>query len=143
MIREAVGNLVANFKIAGPTGEWVPDLDDDRSQFPQDIFSGVAQLSTASIYQIVSAYSAFWFKPETVIIANDAGAVNKVVFYNGPSQSATMFAMYLKACDTVFLQRDQLRGIFITSGVWISNLVPSVTVRVGGKLIASLPTGQI
>lgn len=137
-----VGRFILNFKVAGPSGELNPELDEDRSNFPQDMTSGVANMSTASVYQVLSAFSSYWFKLETVIIDNQIGVNNKVVFYNGPSASATAFAIQIKPSDTVILGKDQLRGLWFTSGVFVSNL-QSGTVRVGGKLIASIATGQL
>lgn len=155
MARFRMGRWVLSFGGVGPTGALAdqPLMDDDRSQFPYDLASGYWAFPGSTAFtsmlgpNFVSGTSVinFWFKPETVIITNDAGTTNKVLFYDGQSASAgvrSAFGVILKASDTLFVGKEYLRGMYFVSGVFVSNLAASITVRIGGKLMKSI-AGQL
>ena len=153
MARKKLGRWVTQYGGIGPQGAGIsefPIMDDDRSQFPYDLASGYGAFPQTTLFtsilgaNYVSGPSVinYWFKVETLIITNKAGATNEVVLYDGQSASAgvrTIMDVYLKASDTLFVPKDMLRGIYVISGLYISNLVSGLTIRAGGKLMQSIP----
>ena len=156
MARAKLGRFLLGYGGIGPVGGKIseyPLMDDDRSQYPYDLNSGYGAFSATTLFTSILApvfVSAqpqgtvinYWFKPETLIITNKAGTTNEVILYDGQSASAglrTMMDVILKASDTLFVGKDYLRGMYVVSGVFMSNLVSGLTVRVGGKLMQSIP----
>ncbi len=151
MARFRIGRWITVYAGLGPTGGFSdqPVMDEDRSQFPYDLASGYWAFpgSTAFTSMLAANFTSgasvinYWFKPETLIINNDAGTTNKIVLYDGQSASAgvrSVMGIIVKASDTLFIGRDFLRGQFYVSGVFVSNLAASITVRIGGKLMQSI-----
>ena len=137
-MRFNLGRWISKQVLQGPTGEFDAELDDERSQYPYDLNSGWWNYgASATNTSILLGVSSKWFKPETLIVNNENGIANFLVVYDG-NQSRTAFHITVKASDTVVLGKEQLRGMFFQSGVFVSNLDSQLQVRIGGKLIASI-----
>ncbi len=151
MVRTHMNRWV-NFGGIGPQGRGVsefPLMDDDRSQYPYDLASGYGVLSATTLFTsiLLPAFASgtsvvnYWFKPETLIITNNNGAANRLIIYDGQSASAGVrqaLDITIKASDTIFIGKDYLRGMFFVSGVYVSNLLSGITIRIGGKLMESI-----